>query len=77
MTAAAANWVFTCDQGKTLTKRLRFGSRTGGVFVPFDNTGYEARMMWKKTYTSSTAAVDVSTTTGEIVLGGVNGEIEF
>ncbi len=76
-TSAAATWNILCDQGKTLERSFRYGTRcSDGTFVPFDNTGWSARMTWRKTYTSG-ADLEVDSAGGEIVLGGANGEISF
>jgi hypothetical protein len=76
-TNAAATWQIVCDQGKTLTRVIRYGQRISGVFVPFDNSAYEARMMWKRNFDSVSPVVDISSVAGDIVLGGPTGEITF
>lgn len=72
----AGTYNIVCDQGKTLTRRLRYGTKQGGVFTPLDNTGFEARMQVRKTIPSATVVLDLSTATGEITLGGADGAIE-
>ena len=76
MTAAAATWEIICDQGKTLTRMFRYGTKCSGVVTPFDNTGWSARMQIRKDF-SATAVVSISSVGGEIVLGGSNGEVTF
>lgn len=71
----AGSYRIVCDQGKTFTRTLTYGSTTGGVFTPFDNSGMAARMQVRRTYDTALPALDLSTTTGEIVLGGANGNI--
>jgi len=71
----AGSYRIVCDQGKTFTRTLTYGSTTGGVFTPFDNSGMAARMQVRRTYDTVLPALDLSTTTGEIVLGGTNGNI--
>lgn len=74
---AAATWTIVADQGKTLDKTIRYGARVSGVFVPFDNTGWSARAMWRKTYGSAIVVSLTSGVGGGITLGGANGEIQF
>jgi len=71
----AGTYNIVCDQGKTLVRMLRYGVKQGGVFTPTDNTGFEARMQVRKTIPSATVVLDLSTTSGEIVLGGADGAI--
>lgn len=71
----AGSYRIVCDQGKTFTRTLTYGSTTAGVFTPFDNSGMAARMQVRRTYDTVLPALDLSTTTGEIVLGGANGNI--
>lgn len=77
MSAPAATWNIVCDQGKTLSRTIRYGTKDpAGTFTPFDNTGYGARMMWRKSF-GSAVALSISSAGGEISLGGANGEISF
>jgi hypothetical protein len=73
----AGTYNIICDQGKTLKRRMVYGTKQAGVFTPTDNTGFEARMQVRKTIPSSTVVLDLSTQTGEITLGGVDGSIEI
>jgi hypothetical protein len=75
MSSPAATYNIVCDQGKTLIRNLRYGARQSGVFVPLNNTGFLARMQVRKTIPATTVVLNLSTTTGEIVLGGANGMI--
>lgn len=77
MTAAAATWNILADQGKTLERTATYGSRVGGVFTPFDLTGWSARAKWRKTYTSTAVVSLTSGLGGGITLGGVTGVITF
>lgn len=70
---AAATWRILCDQGKTFERTIIY--KSGGT--PFDNTGYEARMMVKRNYTSSSVALDLDSALGSMTLGGVTGEISW
>jgi len=70
---AAATWNALADQGKTWSRTLIY--KTGGV--PFDNSGWGARMMVRRNY-DSVPVVSLSSDPGDgITLGGVNGEIVF
>jgi len=73
----AGTYNIVCDQGKTLLRRLVYGSTTGGVFTPFDNSGFEARMQVRKTIPAATVVLNLSSLTGEIMLGGVDGTIQI
>jgi hypothetical protein len=75
MSSPAGTYNIVCDQGKTLVRTMIYGTKTGGVFTPFDNTNMDARMQVRRTIPSGTVVLDLSTTTGEIVLGGVSGDI--
>jgi hypothetical protein len=70
-TKPAATWRILVDQGKTFDRTLIY--KVGGV--PFDNTGYAARMQVRRNYNSVTPALSLSSIAGEIVLGGANGQI--
>lgn len=74
---SAATWNLLADQGKTWRRRVRYGSSVAGVFTPFDNTGWSARMQLRRTIGSTTPALSISTATGEIVLTGADGGIEW
>ena len=68
---AAATWRALADQGKTWSKTLIY--KIGGL--PFNNTGWGARMMVRRNY-DSTPVISLTHTSG-ITLGGSNGEITF
>lgn len=74
---SAATWNLLADQGKTWRRRIRYGHQVGGTFVPMDNSGWSARMQLRRTIGSATPALSLSTATGEIVLTGVDGGIEW
>lgn len=76
-TRAAATWNILADQGKTLTRRIIYGTRTGGVFTPMDLTGWNARAKWKKSYSSTASVSLTSAPGGGITLGGALGTIDF
>lgn len=68
---AAATWNALADQGKTWSKTLVY--KIGGV--PFDNSGWGARMKVRRNY-DSTAVISLTHNSG-ITLGGSNGAITF
>lgn len=70
-TKPAATWRILVDQGKTFDRTILY--KVGGV--PFDNTGFEARMQVRRNYNSIVPALSLSSVGGEIVLGGANGQI--
>lgn len=70
---AAATWNALADQGKTWSRTLIY--KTGGV--PFDNTGWGARMMVRRTFDSTPVISLDNDLNGGITLGGANGEIVF
>ena len=69
---AAATWRILCDQGKTFERTIIYKSNG----TPFNNTGYESRMMVKRNY-QSTAVLDLDSALGTMTLGGANGEISW
>jgi hypothetical protein len=70
-TKPAATWRILVDQGKTFDRTILY--KVGGV--PFDNTGFEARMQVRRNYNSLVPVLSLSSLAGEIVLGGANGQI--
>jgi len=70
---AAATWNALADQGKTWSRTLIY--KIGGL--PFDNTGWGARMMVRRNYDSAPVISLSSALGGGITLGGANGEIIF
>jgi hypothetical protein len=69
----AATWRALADQGKTWSKVLVY--KVAGV--PFDNTGYEARMMVRRNYDSTPVLSLTSSPNAGISLGGADGQIVF
>ena len=72
-TKPAATWRILVDQGKTFHRVLTY--KVGGV--PYDNTGLEARMQVRRNYNTNVPALSLSSMAGEIILGGVNGQISW
>lgn len=70
-TKPAATWRILVDQGKTFDRTLIY--KVGGV--PFDNSGFAARMQVRRNYNSLTPVLSLSSVAGTIVLGGANGQI--
>lgn len=63
---------FVCDQGATFQREL---TPTGSTGAPMDNTGCLARMQVRATAASASTVLSISSTSGEITLGGANGKI--
>ena len=72
----AGTYNIVADQGKTLKRRLIYGTKVAGVFTPFDNSGMLARMQVRKTIPSATPVLNLISPT-DITLGGVDGAVEF
>ena len=72
----AGTYNIVCDQGKTLSRRLVYGTRQAGVFTPFDNSGMDARMQVRKTIPSATPVLSLASP-ADITLGGADGSIEI
>jgi hypothetical protein len=70
-TKPAATWRILVDQGKTFDRTLIY--KVGGV--PFDNSGFAARMQVRRNYNSLVPVLSLSSTAGTIILGGANGQI--
>jgi hypothetical protein len=77
MSSIAGTYNITADQGKTLSRTLTYGTRTAGVFTPFDNSGMSARMQVRRSIPAAVVELNLTTAGGEIVLGGANGQIVF
>jgi hypothetical protein len=71
----AGTYNILTDQGKTFLRTLFYGAGSGDDFVPLDNTGFSARMQVRKTIPSEDVVLDLSTSGGDIVLGGSDGSI--
>ncbi len=61
------------DQGKTWSRTLIY--KVNGT--PFDNTGFQARMMVRRNYDSTAVISLTSAPGGGLTLGGVNGEVTW
>lgn len=68
----AGRYDIICDQGSTLERTFVFRDANKN---PINNTGWAARMQVRPTFKSDAIYLDLSSTAGDIVLGGVNGEI--
>ncbi len=64
----------TIEQGATFNPVMTWKDQAGN---PIDLTGYTARMQIRATVDDSTVIHELSTTNGELVLGGVAGTITF
>lgn len=69
---AAATYDITIEQGATFLMNVLWKDSAA---VPIDLTNYTARMQVRYKYNSADALLDMSTTDGSIVLGGVAGTI--
>lgn len=63
---------FVCEQGATFAREITWLDSSA---IPVNNTGYTARMQVRATVSSASTLLSISTTTGEIVLGGADGKI--
>ena len=62
----------TIEQGATFTLSLVWKDPTD---VPYDLTGYTARMQVRKAFGTADPMLSLTSTDGDIVLGGVDGTI--
>jgi hypothetical protein len=72
MSAPAQTYDITADQGATYSVVITYKNTAG---TPINLTGYTARMQLRASYTSTTAALSLTTENGRIVLGGALGTI--
>lgn len=63
---------FVCDQGATFQREITWTDSSGAAI---NNTGYLARMQVRATASSASTVLSISSTSGEITLGGSNGKI--
>jgi hypothetical protein len=71
---AAAKKNIIIEKGATFIMNLTWKDGTG---TPIDLTTYQARMQVRKSYTSDTKLLDLTTENGGIVLGGTAGTIHI
>lgn len=62
-----------CPQGSTFSKQLAYTIDNN----PVNLTGYTARMQVREKHTSVNTVVNINTSNGGIVLGGVSGTIQL
>lgn len=62
---------FVCPQGATFSKELTWSIDDS----PVDLTTYSAKMQVREKYTSTTKILDLSSSNGDITLGGTDGTI--
>lgn len=70
----AARYDIMCDQGSTLERTFIFRDSAQN---PIDNTGWAARMQVRPAFKSDLVYLDLSSQDGDMILGGVNGEVLF
>lgn len=71
---AAVKINLTIEKGAKYTKKFIWQDATK---APINNSSYEARMHIRETVEDSTIILSLSSTGGDIVLGGANGEINI
>ena len=73
----------TCQQGSTFGRTLTFkypdptSPPADPTYLPWNLTGYTARMQVRRTIDSSTTLISLTTENGRISLGGASGIIEL
>lgn len=73
----------TCQQGSTFTRTitLRYpdpdSPAIDPTYLPWNFTGYTARMQVRRTLQSTTPMISLTTENGRITLGGATGVIEL
>jgi len=73
----------TCQQGSTFGRTLTFkypdpaSPSADPTYLPWNLTGYTARMQVRRTIDSSTTLISLTTENGRISLGGASGIIEL
>lgn len=73
----------TCQAGSTFGRTLTFkypdpsSSPSDPTYLPWNLTGYTARMQVRRTIDSSTVLISLTTENGRISLGGASGIIEL
>jgi len=63
---------FICDHGATFSREITWLDASS---VPVNNTGYLARMQVRATASSASTLLSLTSTDGDIVLGGADGTI--
>ena len=77
----AGNYNITCQQGSTFTRTLEIEQPdlvtdpTGNTFVPFDLSGYTARMQVRRTIDSSNFVLELTTSNGGLTINPVSGDV--
>lgn len=73
----------TCQQGSTFSRTITFkypdptSPPAAPTYLPWNFTGYTARMQVRRTVDSSTVIISLTTENGRITLGGATGIIEL
>lgn len=79
-TMLAGNYNMTCQQGSTFTRTLEIEQPdlatdpTGSTFMPFDLSGYEARMQVRRTIDSSSFLLELTTANGGLTINPISGD---
>lgn len=63
---------FVCEQGATFSREITWLDSSG---LPVNNSGYTARMQVRATASSASTLLSLTSSGGDIVLGGADGTI--
>lgn len=74
MTAPAGTYNIKHDQGATFRRTLTWKDASGALI---NLTGYSARMQLRPSPSDTTVSLELTTESGGITLGGVNGTIQL
>jgi hypothetical protein len=72
--AISGSYNITCDQGATFKRTITW---TNQARVPYNLTGYTARMQVRSTAASSTIVLELTTANSRITLGGTAGTVNL
>lgn len=77
----AGNYNMTCQQGSTFSRTIEIeqpdlvADPTGGTFVPYDLSGYTARMQVRRTIDSTNFLLELTTENGGLTINPISGDI--
>ena len=77
----AGNYNMTCQQGSTFSRTIEIeqpdliADPTGETFVPFDLSGYTARMQVRRTIDSSNFLLELTTGNGGLTINPIEGDM--
>jgi hypothetical protein len=76
----AGNYNMTCQQGSTFSRTIEIeqpdlaSDPTGNTFIPFDLSGYTARMQVRRTIDSSNVLLELTTSNGGLTVNPIEGD---